>query len=139
MLADKGLRFAAACAAFVISIALSTIALSTIARADGTGYFTADQVTAGRLAYASDCATCHGASLQGGGAPSLSGRGFALEWSGKTLQDLYGFVHKEMPLGRAGTLRDQTYADIVSYVLSENGIAPGDSKLTPKTDRKSVV
>ncbi len=42
--------------------------------ADGTGWFTADQANLGRLAYAQRCATCHGAQLQGTGAPALTAR-----------------------------------------------------------------
>jgi mono/diheme cytochrome c family protein len=132
---DRESRIATA----MLTCVAACFAIADVAHADGTGYFTSDQVTQGRLAYASDCATCHGASLQGGGAPALTGRGFALEWSGKTLENLYGFVHTQMPLGRAGALRDQTYADIVSYVLSENGIAPGDERLTPKTPMQRAL
>ena len=135
MLPDRESRIATA----MLTLIVACFGIADVAHADGTGYFTSDQVTQGRLAYAADCATCHGASLQGGGAPALGGRGFALEWSGKSLQDFYGFVHKEMPLGRAGTLRDQTYADIVSYILSENGIAPGDEKLTPTTPMQRAL
>ena len=57
MLPDNGMRIAAAWSA----LALASIAFATIAHADGTGFFTAEQVTQGRLAYAADCSTCHGA------------------------------------------------------------------------------
>ena len=135
MLPGNGKRIASAMFALIIA---STV-LVRIALADGTGYFTAEQAEEGRLAYAQDCATCHGASLQGVGAPPLAGHTFEMMWSGKTLQDLFGYVHRQMPLGRAGSLRDQTYTHIVAYILSENGIAAGNERLTPTTPMQRAL
>lgn len=135
MLPEKGKRIASA----MLAVILASTGFVRVAVADGTGYFTAEQVEQGRIAYSQDCATCHGASLQGVGAPPLAGRTFEMMWSGKTLQDLFGYVHKQMPLGRAGSLRDQTYAEIVAYVLSENGIASGNERLTPTTPMQRAL
>ena len=76
--------------------------------ADGSGWFTADQANAGRWAYEQRCATCHGVDLEGAGAPALKGSGFNAQWNGKTLQELYSYVHSEMPLGAAGSLKGRT-------------------------------
>jgi mono/diheme cytochrome c family protein len=84
------------------------------ALADGTGWFTSDQVGQGRWAYAQKCATCHGAQLQGTGAPALKGRSFNAQWNGKSLHEFYDYVHQQMPLGQAGSLKGQEYADIVA-------------------------
>jgi PQQ-dependent dehydrogenase (methanol/ethanol family) len=117
------------CARIVATIAAATIATS--AYADGSGFFDAAQVTSGRFDYSQKCSVCHGAALQGTGAPALKGASFVAQWNGKALSEFYKYVHDQMPLGQAGTLDGQQYADIVAYVLAQNGIAPGDDKMTP--------
>jgi PQQ-dependent dehydrogenase (methanol/ethanol family) len=93
----------------------------------------------GRFAYAAKCQTCHGPELQGTGAPALKGRSFTLQWNGKTLSDLYNYVHQEMPLGNPSSLRLQEYADIVAFILSQNGLPSGNEKLTPATPMHRVL
>ena len=100
--------------------------------ADGTPFFNSTQVSQGRWEYSQKCAVCHGAQLQGGGAPALKGRQFNDQWNGKTLKALYSYVHSNMPLGQGGDLNSQEYADIVSYVLAQSGLPAGNEKLTPK-------
>jgi mono/diheme cytochrome c family protein len=110
-----------ACAVAAMVCALRWAPAQT-ALADGTAWFSADQVGSGRLAYAQNCAVCHGTQLQGGGAPGLSGRGFVAQWNGKTVKSLFSYVSQNMPLGKAGSLQPQQYADIVAYILSKSGV-----------------
>jgi len=93
--------------ALALTLAALASGLAGTARADGTGWFTADQVSTGRTEYGQKCAVCHGAQLQGTGAPALRGRSFGLQWNRKTLGDLYAYVHKQMPLGYTDTLKAQ--------------------------------
>jgi len=109
------------------------------ALADGTGFFTSAQLSQGRWEYSQKCSVCHGAQLQGGGAPALKGRLFNDQWSSKTLKDFYNYVHSNMPLGQGGELNSQEYADIVSYVLAQSGLPTGDEKLTPKSPMDRVL
>jgi PQQ-dependent dehydrogenase (methanol/ethanol family) len=111
------------------------------ARADGTGWFTQTQVDRGRWEYAAKCSSCHGAQLQGTGAPPLKGPEFRAQWNNKTLKDLYSFVHSQMPLGNPDSLKGQEYADIVAYVLAGNGLPAGLEDLTPQSalDRTLVL
>jgi len=37
----------------------------------------------------------------------------------------------KMPPDRPGQLTDDDYADLIAYVLSENGYQPGDKELPP--------
>ncbi|MEP6942185.1 MAG: PQQ-binding-like beta-propeller repeat protein [Betaproteobacteria bacterium] len=101
--------------------------------ADGSPFFSASQVAQGRWQYSQKCAVCHGAQLQGTGAPALKGKPFVEQWGSKKLSELYGYIHSNMPLGRAGTLPNQEYADIVAYVLAQNGLPAGNEMLTPKS------
>jgi PQQ-dependent dehydrogenase (methanol/ethanol family) len=109
------------------------------ALADGTGWFTSDQVNQGRLAYAQKCATCHGAQLEGSGAPGLKGRSFDAQWNGKTLQQFYQYVHQQMPLGQAGALKGQEYADIVAFILAQSGLPAGPVKFGPRSPMERVL
>src|SRR5215472_9842839 len=88
-------------------------------RADGTGWYTPPQVAQGRWEYSQKCGVCHGAQLQGGGAPALKGRAFVQQWNGKKLSQLYEYVHNNMPLGLGAALPSQEYADIVAFVLAQ--------------------
>lgn len=113
--------------------ALSMLVVAPLAHADGTGFFDADQLSTGRFAYSKSCATCHGAQLQGAGAPALKGSTFNAQWNGKKLEDFYNYVHNQMPLGAVGSLKDQDYVDVVAYILSQSGLPAGTDKLTPKS------
>ena len=110
-----------------------------IAWADGTGWYAPAQVSQGRWEYSQQCAVCHGAALQGTGAPALKGRIFNDQWNGKKLSDLYEYVHKNMPLGRGASLPSQEYADTVAYILAQSGLPAGDERFTPKTPMDRVL
>ncbi len=114
----------------VIAAAL-TFTSAQMAIADGTAFFSTDQVAQGRFEFSQKCAVCHGTELQGGGAPALKGRQFSAQWNGKSLTELYNYIHTNMPLGQGGDLRAQEYADIVAYVLAQNGMRGGSEKLVP--------
>lgn len=120
--------------AFVLALGVVPPAL-----ADGTGWYSQAQIEPGRLEYGAACSTCHGAQLQGGGAPALTGRTFIAEWNGRTLKDLYTFVHTQMPLGQADSLKLQEYADIIAFLLAQNGLPAGNDRLTPSTPMDRVM
>src|ERR1700734_3343104 len=82
-----------------IIVMLFGLALSAAARADGTGWYTSEQVAQGRWEYSQKCGVCHGQQLQGAGAPALKGNVFNDQWDGKKLSDFYGYIHTNMPLG----------------------------------------
>jgi PQQ-dependent dehydrogenase (methanol/ethanol family) len=118
----------------------AALALSvSSAWADGTGWFSAAQVESGRLEFSAKCQTCHGAQLEGTGAPALKGRSFNLQWNGKALSELYSYVHKQMPLGNPDSLKLQEYADIVAFILSQSGLPAGDERLTPASPMNRVL
>jgi alcohol dehydrogenase (cytochrome c) len=116
----------------LLAIATAAMAFSAAPNvlADGTGWFSQEQISQGRWEYGQKCAVCHGAQLQGGGAPGLKGQAFVQLWNGKTLKNLYDYVHDQMPLGQGGSLDPQEYADIVAYMLAQSGLPAGNQKLT---------
>ena len=92
--------------------------------------YTQEQADRGHQAYNSNCVTCHGANLKSPTyGPPLSGEYFIGKWGGQTVGALYEYTHDRMPPSRPGSLSDQQYADIVAYILSGNGVSPGDSEL----------
>lgn len=109
------------------------------ALADGTGFFSSAQLSQGRWEYSQKCSVCHGAQLQGGGAPALKGSEFSALWNGKTLKDFYDYVQANMPLGQGAALKGQEYADIVAYILAQVGLPAGNEKLTPITPMDRVL
>ena len=98
--------------------------------------FTAAQSDAGRSAYSGNCASCHGDNLDDGRfAPPLRGFEFRTKWSGKALDELYGYMRDKMPPERPGVLDSKTYAAILSNVLEANGMQPGNQELAPDPEK----
>ena len=114
-------------------------ACTAVALADGTPWFSKEQVASGRWQYSQRCSVCHGAQLQGTGAPALTGSTFERQWNGKTVKDFYDYVHDQMPLGQAGSLKPQQYADIVAYIVALSGIEAGTEKFTPDSPMGRVL
>jgi mono/diheme cytochrome c family protein len=98
--------------------------------------FTQDQVDAGRDDYLTNCSSCHGKELSGATAPALTGKFFSASWSKHTIADLFTFIQSMMPHGQGGTLSDDSYANIVAFILSKNGAKAGNEPLTATTNAK---
>ena len=109
-----------------LAIVALTAALSGgVAHAGG---FTADQAAAGETAYNSNCAQCHGKQLEGPDAPGLAGPDVMQNWA--TAGGLYDFIHVAMPPSAPGQLGDETYLNIIAYIMKFNGAQPGDEPMT---------
>jgi mono/diheme cytochrome c family protein len=93
------------------------------------GWYTPAQATAGKQAYATECASCHGATLQGGAGPALMGESFESKWNGHPLRDLWTVVHDQMPLSSPASLPQDDYINIVAYLFSSNGFQSGSNPL----------
>src|SRR5215469_7147479 len=92
----------------------------------GEALFTSAQAVAGKAAYERNCANCHGASVDdGNSAPPLRGAAFLGKYAGKPAADLFTYVSTKMPKGNPGTLGGGEYAQIIAYVLQQNGFATG--------------
>lgn len=91
------------------------------------GVFSPQQAEHGRRIYGAFCATCHGAELEGAVGPALAGPAFTNKWSapGRTAHDLYRVLSTTMPRPAAGSLAESSYVDVLAYIPSRNGFAPG--------------
>jgi cytochrome c553 len=98
-----------------------------------SGVFTAEQAKNGESVFQARCATCHGADLHSTEpeAPDLTEGAFRFGWNGKTVANRFEEIRGTMPYGNARSLDDQTYIDIVAYILQFNGIPSGSQKLEP--------
>ncbi|MBD49360.1 MAG: hypothetical protein CME23_03585, partial [Gemmatimonadetes bacterium] len=66
-----------------LTVALAVCSSPARAQAPGvgdTGYFTAAQAARGSDIYTAQCASCHGAALDDGSAPPLTGDYFVQSW-----------------------------------------------------------
>jgi mono/diheme cytochrome c family protein len=98
--------------------------------------YTAEQADRGHAAYRRACQDCHGYDLNNGefgGAP-LNGQYFVRHWGNGAVAALYGYLLVKMPPDRPGKLNPQTYADLVAFLLSQNGYKPGPAELPPDQD-----
>ncbi|WP_353216241.1 cytochrome c [Sandarakinorhabdus sp.] len=100
------------------------------------GVFTADQADRGSAVYAERCGACHGAALNGTGeAPALVGGEFVSHWDTMTVGDLYDRVRTTMPQNDPQSLSREDYADVLAFLLKNNGFPAGAQPL----DRRSEV
>jgi mono/diheme cytochrome c family protein len=94
------------------------------------GVYTADQAARGQAAYTQHCVGCHKADLMGiEGA--MKGEPFMERRREDNLETLFLDMKATMPRGNPGGLPDQTYADIVSYLLQKNEMPAGQTELKP--------
>ncbi|WP_309572991.1 PQQ-binding-like beta-propeller repeat protein [Deinococcus sp.] len=97
--------------------------------------FTAAQATAGAQVYSGNCASCHGAALEGRSGPALMGASFLNKWASGShpLGDLYDVIAKQMPLTAPGSLSAAQYHNVTAYILSKNGFTATSTALSPDT------
>ncbi|MGK6319491.1 c-type cytochrome [Sphingomonas sp. DT-204] len=97
-----------------------------------SGVYTAEQAARGKVAYAENCAACHGDTLAGiDVAPALAGPTFLNNWNNTSAGDLFGRIQSTMPLNAPGSLGGRKVADIEAYMFEANGFPPGKLPLPP--------
>ena len=116
---------------------LSLIAGALTASSALAGGFTAEQATAGKIAYDSQCSQCHGRQLEGPDAPALAGPDIMQNWH--TAAGLYDFISVAMPPSAPGLLGEETYLNIVAYIMQFNGAQPGDTPMTADPDALAAI
>ncbi|HTM44904.1 MAG TPA: cytochrome c [Polyangiaceae bacterium] len=100
------------------------------------------QVALGQQLYGENCAKCHGNAGQGSDkAPAIVGldrgalpldpppRAKYRKGQFTTVADIANFVVHNMPPGKAGSLSEDQYWDILAFDLNANGIDLGDKHL----------
>lgn len=95
--------------------------------------FAEAQADRGRTAYRTSCASCHGPNLDDGAfAPPLKGVDFRNKWGSglkESIDPLFTATATRMPPDRPGALGDAAYADLLAFIIQENGISSGTVEL----------
>jgi mono/diheme cytochrome c family protein len=99
------------------------------------GVYTGAQAARGQAVYSAECAKCHREDLSGYNG-ALAGRRFMEEWREDHLYSLFNTIRITMPRGAPGSLSDEAYMDIVTYVLQVNGFPEGVEELAGDRLRK---
>ena len=110
--------------------------LKTPTRSVRDGVYTEVQAARGKTVYQEQCVECHKEDLRGDQqmTPSLVGIAFTFRWKDKKLYDYFVGMRNTMPQGAPGSLSEETYADLVAFLLSEIGYPTGKDELS--TDPK---
>jgi mono/diheme cytochrome c family protein len=100
------------------------------------GVYTEAQAARGRVVYEQRCARCHGRNLEGlssafdwRGQPPLADPEFRRNWIGLSMADLSERIRISMPQENPGSLRRPQVADVLAYLLQQNGYPLGDREL----------
>jgi polar amino acid transport system substrate-binding protein len=103
--------------------------------------YTAAQASSGGKEYESKCSACHGAQLEGGAGPALSGPTLkTLSQNTKlTIGDLFSFLSQQMPLNEPASLTHDQYAAIMAFILKSNGYPAGAKPLSYNVAKVSKV
>src|SRR5688572_14315501 len=99
--------------------------------------YTAAQAERGKQVYEANCVTCHLADLDGSANPTAGARGaplvgtrFVQDFGESKVSALFNKMKRDMPSGRPGSLTDQEYLDVATYVLQKNNFPAGSAELT---------
>jgi mono/diheme cytochrome c family protein len=120
---------AAALTVALLGAGVSRAVVSAQGKTTWSGVFTAQQVESGKALAAAKCGSCHGTTLKGELAPALVGADFIDHWYDARLGELAGRIQNTMPSDAPGTLKAEEYADIVAFLLSQNGFPAGSDTL----------
>lgn len=94
------------------------------------GVYTAAQAQRGAGLYGDGCAECHGEALEGGEMePALEGGEFMWGWAGQSVGDLFERIRTSMPPGQPSTMSRQEKADVLAFLLAQNGVPAGEAEL----------
>ena len=93
------------------------------------GVYTTAQAARGVELYGQQCASCHGATLQGVSGPPLQGDLFVSRWQTEPLSALVSRIQKTMPADAPGKLTSEQTADLVAHLLNRNGFPAGATEL----------
>ena len=99
------------------------------------GVYTDPQSARGATISAASCAVCHGQKLEGTDmGPGVQGPDFRMNWSGRSLADLFDKIKTTMPANDPGSLGPAATADLVAYILKLNEYPTGAAELPTEAE-----
>jgi mono/diheme cytochrome c family protein len=97
-----------------------------------SGIYTESQVERGEETYYASCVNCHPRG-------TYAGQSFKTNWGGRPLFDLYDWVLNKMPKNDPGTLTPEQSVDVIAYILKENGLPAGKTKMPADEDALKAI
>jgi S-disulfanyl-L-cysteine oxidoreductase SoxD len=94
------------------------------------GIYSEAQAAKGEAIYNDKCMKCHGADGTGGDAPDLVGGGFAADWDGLTVAQLFDRTRSSMPQDNPQSLSRDDTAAILAYLFKKNGFPAGPADMS---------
>ena len=83
---------------------------------------------------------CHGPEMKGTFVgPAMRGTYFMRRWGNRPLGDLFGFIHKSMPMQAPGSLDGKTVDDILAYWAKLNGYATSGAELDHESEETAAM
>lgn len=102
------------------------------AAAESDTVFSVKQVERGTKAFEEYCGMCH--------LPDqFTGKSFVEAWRLQSAFDLFELVFSTMPIDNPGSLKRSSYIDILTYVLSLNGMPAGSTAMSSKTEKLKLI
>lgn len=87
-----------------------------------SGVYTAEQAERGETSFRAFCAECHSSN-------EMAGSDFMFAWEGNSVGRLFRYISTMMPDDDPGSLPEDDYRDIMSWILSANDFPAGDTEL----------
>jgi mono/diheme cytochrome c family protein len=103
------------------------------------GVYSKGQAAKGEAIYNEKCQKCHGADAAGADAPSLADSGFAGDWDGLTVQQLFDRTRSSMPQDAPQSLGREETASLIAYLLSKNNFPAGETDLSERGEMLGVI
>lgn len=104
------------------------------------GIYSEEQASRGAGVYSQRCGACHGVAMNGTGeAPALTGGEFVSHYDQMTVGDLYDRVRVTMPQNDPGALSRDEYADVVAFLLKQNGFPAGGAALDKRSEVLATI
>jgi mono/diheme cytochrome c family protein len=84
---------------------------------------------------------CHGAQLEGGAGPPLTGPNLTTLGTKTHLSvgDMFTYIATNMPMNAPASLSKDEYVKILAYILKQNGYPAGSKPLTYQTASSAKV
>jgi mono/diheme cytochrome c family protein len=134
------LRNAVVTGAALLSLAVAMVSAQDPPKrksADRDPAYTAAQAERGKQVYEANCVNCHLPGLDGSANPTGNARGaplvgarFVQDFGEGKVSALFNKMKRDMPNNRPGSLTDQEYLDLTSFVLQRNKFPTGATELT---------
>jgi S-disulfanyl-L-cysteine oxidoreductase SoxD len=105
-----------------VILSAPAIAQSAPARSTTAGVYNREQASRGQDVYLGQCRSCHTPEAHASAT-------FQATWNGKSLAELFGYLRDRMPKSEPGTLSEQEYIDVLTYLLRLNRMPAGSEEL----------